>query len=309
MINGRALVLGVASSALLATGAFATGLSVNVGVIDILANEYVWEGDWKLSQLIWETRAPVVTFGLAFSVNRFTVDADLSIAFLGDSHMEDYDWLQPYVVANGPDDWTDQSIHPDTNLTRYLRAGIAVGFDVVSRDGLYVNLNGGFRYTDVIWDAFGGSYIYSNSGFRDIVGDFADGDPAIRYRQQWPVAFAGVDLQAMHGSWTFAATLQGGVTIGAIATDNHWWRDLRFVDTLFQAPVIHVGLRVENAISDHFSIFVEGAFDKIFEARADTNWFAISTGNPQGGCLDCAGAGFRSFSVAIGLSLALGGAH
>lgn len=309
MSSGRALVLGVASSALLATGAFGAGLSVNVGVIDILANEYVWESDWKVSQLIWETHAPVLTFGLAFSVNRFTVDADLSIAFSGNSHMEDYDWLEPYVVANGPDDWTHQSIHPDTNLALYLQAGVTIGFDIVSRDRLSVNLNGGFRYTDVMWDALGGSYTYSVGGFRDTVGDLPDGQPSISYRQQWPVVFGGIDLQAMHGSWTFAATVQGGVTVGPIATDDHWLRDLRFIDTPYRAPVIHVGVRVENAVTETFSIFVEGSFDKIFEARADTSWFAISTGNPQGGCLDCAGAGFRSFSVGIGLSLALGGAH
>jgi outer membrane protease len=300
--------------------AFGAYFSMGLGVIDILANEYVWAQngfggtspplDWKLSQLIWETRAPVVEFAAGFEVGRFTVDADLSLAFRGDSHMEDYDWIAPFAPGNGPDDWTHRSVHELTNLLHYRSAALALGIDVVDQDGLTVNINTGFQYIDVMWEAYGGDFTYSSSGFRDTVFSLPDDLLVIDYRQKWPIVFAGIDLEASRGPLSLGASFRGGVAINATNVDNHYLRcdfgcHLVISEQVYPAPFLHVGGRAEYALGPNLLVFVQGGLDKIFETRSDKNrtWPGLTFDCTDG----CGGADFRSMYASIGLRLALGG--
>lgn len=53
-------------------------------------------------------------------------------------------------------------------------------------DATVINLHGGFKYTNMKWKAYGGSYIYSGDGFgfREDRGKFPDGEPVIDYEQR-----------------------------------------------------------------------------------------------------------------------------
>ncbi|RWK69722.1 MAG: omptin family outer membrane protease [Mesorhizobium sp.] len=71
--------------------------------------------------------------------------------------MEELDHLSQRRIAG--QDWSDQSIHPDTRLDRYINLDMAAGPDFVINDATVINLHGGFKYTNMKWKAYGGSYI------------------------------------------------------------------------------------------------------------------------------------------------------
>lgn len=265
------------------------------GITAIEANELVYQGKHKLSQLIWESTA-VSTFTGAATVDvaPFYVRATGTIGIGGDGHMRNYDWL----VADKP--WSDRSVHPDTRLDRYFAGSIEAGRQVLEYQGTTVSLGGGVKYTDVKWTSRGGSYIYSGSGFRDTRGDFPDGEKAISYRQQWPVPFLGVNFSHAEGPWTFAGAFQGGVAVQGTGTDDHWMRDLRFIDHVEATPAVMITGAVDYEIRPRTAIFISGAFDQIVRGRADT----VMIDKPSGGKTrfrDGAGADFMSVTLSLGL--------
>jgi plasminogen activator len=257
-------------------------ISGGIGIVSLKANEYVYAGpgsDTRLSQLIWESTAPMLTAGLDIALPEgWTFSANAQIAMGGDSYMEDYDWIAPYATGTGDDDWSHRSQHDDTDLDWYFNGSLLLGHDFAVSDNVTVNVNGGFKYTDVQWSAYGGSYVYSEGGYRNEVGDFADGEPGISYRQSFPALVAGIDLESKHDALTFGAGVQGGFTLYGTGDDRHWMRDLNFIDNLGSAPLLSARANVGYEVADGMNLFLEGTVEKIFTARGDTDEFDIPTG-------------------------------
>lgn len=265
------------------------------GITAIEANELVYQGKRKLSQLIWQSSA-VSTFtgDVTVDLDRFFLRATGTIGTGGDGRMRDYDWTA------GTSAWSDRSIHPDTRLDHYFVGSIEAGRTVLAYDGTTIGLGAGVKYTDVKWTGWGGSYVYSVSGFRDSRGKFPDDEKGISYQQQWPVPFLGVNVAHSDGPWTFAGAFQGGVAIDGKGTDDHWMRDLRFIDHVDTTPAVMVSASAEYAFRPDTAFFVSGAFDRIFRGRADTDMIDKVTGGryqfPDG-----AGADYMSMTVSVGL--------
>lgn len=265
------------------------------GITAIEANELVYDGRQKLSQLIWESRAVSTFTGqVKVDMDRFFLRATGTIGIGGDGHMRDYDWL----VEGEP--WSDRSVHPDTRLNHYLAGTIEAGRDVLSRGGTTLSLGGGVKYTDVKWTARGGSYVYTSSDFRDTKGDFPDGAKGISYRQQWPVPFLGIDVTHIEGLWTFSGGFQGGLAVNGRGTDDHWMRDLRFIDHVETTPAVMITGSAEYEVRSNTAIFVSGAFDQIIRGRADTDMIDKITGRKRR-FADGAGADYMSVTVSLGL--------
>ena len=288
---------GVASAGdmLLASADGAVVFRGSYGITAIEANELVYEGKRKVSQLIWESRA-VSTFTGEVKVDfdRFFLRATGTIGTGGDGHMRDYDWLVPGRS------WSDRSIHPDTRLNHYFAGSIEAGREILSHDGTTVALGGGVRYTDVKWAAWGGSYVYSVGGFRDSKGNFPDDEKGISYRQQWPVPFPGVNVAHTEGAWTFSGAFQGGVAIDGKGTDDHWMRNLRFIDHVETTPAMMISASAEYEFRPDTAFFVSGAFDRIFRGRADTDMIDKFSGQTFR-FADGAGADYMSMTVSLGL--------
>lgn len=265
------------------------------GITAIKANELVYDGKQKVSQLIWESTAVSTFTGqVTVDLDRFFLRATGTLGIAGDGYMRDYDWLS----ADLP--WTDRSVHPDTRLNHYFSGTVEAGREVLSHDGTTLSLGGGVKYTDVKWTAWGGSYVYSVSGFRDSKGDFPDNEKGISYRQQWPVPFLGIDLTHNEGPWTFAGGFQGGVAISGKGTDDHWMRDLRFIDHVETTPAVMITGSAEYEVRPNTAIFVSGAFDQIIRGRADTVMIDKSTGGKRH-FADGAGADYMSVTLSLGL--------
>jgi outer membrane protease len=265
------------------------------GITAIEANELVYEGKNKVSRLIWQSQA-VSTFtgDVKIDLDPFFLRATGTIGTGGDGHMRDYDWF----VDDAP--WTHRSVHPDTRLNHYFAGSIEAGREVFSRDGTSISLGGGVKYTDVKWTGWGGSYVYSVSGFRDSKGKFPDDEKGISYRQQWPVPFLGVNIAHIDGPWTLAGAFQGGMAIDGKGTDDHWMRDLRFIDHVEATPAVMISASAEYEFRPATAFYVSGAFDRIFRGRADTDMIDKVSGQ-RSKFLDGAGADFMSMTVSLGL--------
>lgn len=270
--------------------------SGSYGLTAIKANEYVWEGSTKVSQLIWKS-SYVSTFNADLKVElpkAFYLSARATIGLGGDGHMADFDWLVPGK------DWSDRSLHPDTRLNHYLVGGIEAGREVVSYNGTDISLGAGFKYTDVKWTAWGGSFVYTFNSFRDSRGEFDPNEKGISYRQSWPVPYIGANFVHMSGNWTFAGSLQGGIAVDANGTDDHWVRKLRFYDYYFTRPAMSVSASAAYAMRDNISVFVSGSFDKMFRTRADTKAIDTTSGDSVW-FKDGAGGDFQSATISLGL--------
>lgn len=247
--------------------------SGGIGIVSLEANEYVYQtstSDARLSQLIWQSTAPMLTAGLDVALPEgWTLSVNAQVAMGGDSYMEDYDWIAPYATGTGDDDWSDRSQHDDTDLDWYFNGSVLLGHDFAVSDNVTVNVNGGFKYTDVQWAAYGGSHVYSNGGYRNDVGDFVDGDPATSYRQQLPAVVAGIDAQIVQDAWTFDLSAHGGFTFAGATTDNHWMRDLLITGEVQSAPILSVAGQATYEVSDGLNVFLGGSIEQVFTGRVD----------------------------------------
>ncbi|WP_348063378.1 omptin family outer membrane protease [Devosia sp.] len=247
------------------------------GAMYLQGKEYVYIGDYKLSQLNWQSKVPMLRGSLAVNVgNGFSVRVEGSTAAFGSSYMEDYDWLGGSDADNA---WTDRSQHNDTKLDHYFTGSLSAGYDLVNDGQSTLRVSGGVKYTDVKWSAYGGSYIYSNGGFRNQFGDFAAGAPGITYRQQLPELFVGVDGDVDYGGVRWGGMLRGGVTTYARTTDDHWMRHLQVIDQLGFAPTFTAGSDLGFALGPNVQLFIDARYSAIFRQRGQSDYYDTVTGN------------------------------
>ena len=280
--------------------------SGSIGILALEAKEYVFDGTGSsntLSLLTWQSTAPLLKLG--FNANFYegwTIAAKSQIAMSGNSYMDDFDWLLPFRPGFASNEWTDRSIHEDTNLDWFFNSSIALGKNIDMGNGFSINLNAGAKYTDVQWAARGGDYVYSTAGFRDSSGSFAD-TAGISYRQQLPSAFVGLDTKFVKGDITFDLGAQAGMTFLASATDWHWMRTppLRFVENVNPAPTLAATGGVSYKVHNDIDIFFEGSVEKIFFGRSDTTVYNNDTNANLGFFNDSSGAELLSASASFGL--------
>lgn len=277
-------------------------LSGGVGLMNIQAHEYVYLGKDKASQLDWEMDG-VVLYSASVGADLgsdWHIKGKVDLGFGGEGHMVDYDWVPGYAVDQSKDGWSDRSVHPDTRLDHYFSGTLELGRTVFSDDVSTLSLGGGFKYTEARWQAFGGSYIYSDRGFRNDIGELADGVKAISYEQKIPTVFVGLDGQARFDRLTLSGGLRGGVTTGIEDQDDHWLTGTRFFGDMKAAPVLMLEAAVDYRLTDKASLYLSGNFENVFRKRGDLN----STQTASGSATlyrNAAGASFRTMSFEVGL--------
>lgn len=185
---------------------------------------------------------------------------------------------------------------------------MAAGPDFVINDATVINLHGGFKYTNMKWKAYGGSYIYSGDGFgfREDRGKFPDGEPVIDYEQRYFGLFLGAKATTTLGNLTLSGLLRSGFTVDASAVDHHWLREegrgLRFEDDFFTVPFISAGAKIDYQMTDRASVFLAGNVDKYFRNKGYKTAYSIATGE-QGAHKDSAGMDFYALTLSAGFKL------
>ncbi|WP_245499166.1 omptin family outer membrane protease [Mesorhizobium sp. M1A.F.Ca.ET.072.01.1.1] len=281
-------------------------LQAGVGYTWLEGNELVYDGQGnRISHLIWDTQAPVLTLGADAEVTdnwRIMAHGTFGFSGTGKSHGADYDWIVPLSPSYAFNDWSGRSLSP-ADLDRYIAVDIAAGRDFVIDDATKVNIQGGFKYTDVKWTDHGGSHVYRSAGFRDDVGTFAN-VPGITFEQRYPAIFLGAQAARTSGLWTFTGLLRGGVSVSPSDTDHHWLRDIRFEDRYDLAPFVSLGAQAGYKVAANTDFFVGGSYDRYFRTKGDMTPYDIPTGTQLGGPnVNSAGMDFYSLTLSAGLKM------
>lgn len=276
-----------------------------VGYVWLKADEVVYgpEGD-RLSHLFWKTHAPVLTGSVrAEFAPRWKIMGNAVVALSASGDMKDYDWFGPYFKSYDFDDWTHRSAS-ETSLDRYVNVDVAVGRDFDLSDAAQINLHAGFKYANVKWTAYGGSFVYSRTGFRQDIGSYPDGLRGISYEQRLPTLFAGAEASAKAGRLTFTGLVRGGITVGVTDTDHHWRRGLRFEEPFDAVPFLSLGGKVDYAVSEAMSLQISAGYERYFPSKGDPTVYSISSGAELlPARKDEAGLAFQAFTLSAGLKL------
>ncbi len=283
-----------------ADGAF--WLSGGVGLMNIEVHEYVYLGNDKASQLDWDTDGVILYTATAGAEleGDWHIKGKMDLGFGGDGHMVDYDWVPGFATDQTKDGWSDRSIHPDTRLDYYLSGTLDIGRNIFTDENSHVSVGGGFKYTKVRWNAFGGSYIYSDGGVRNDSGELDDGLKAISYEQTIPTLFFGFDGSTSADRLTLSGGIKGGMTMGIRDMDDHWLTGTRFFGDMKTAPVVMLNAAIDYRMTDTASIYLAGDFEHVFRRRGDLN----STDTASGSAVlyrNAAGASFTTMSLQVGL--------
>lgn len=268
-----------------------------VGMANIKAGEYVYDGDYKVSQLDWKSQGVKTgTIGAELDLgDSWRLKGRLDIGLGGNGHMVDRDWMD--TAYSG---WTDQSIHPDTGLDRYVNLLIEADKALIDTGSTRLGLGGGLGFTDVKWTARGGSYIYTDVTLHDTVGNFVDGEKGISYEQRIPTLFVSANAEQQLGKLTLSGTLRGGASIGYKDIDDHWVRNLHFVERMNIAPMMAATVSADYEFIPATAIYVAGDFQKIFKTRGDTEVRNTVTG-VTGSSEDSAAAEYQSLMISAGV--------
>ncbi|WP_137156820.1 omptin family outer membrane protease [Rhizobium sp. FKL33] len=277
-------------------------LQGGVGVMNVQSREYVYLGKNKASELDWDAKGvPVYSLTTGADLGggwRLKGSVDVSVD--GDGHMVDYDWVPGYAVDQTKDGWSDRSIHPDTQLEYYVSGKVELGRTLFSDETGDLSAGGGFQYTRLRWNAYGGSYIYSDGGFRNDVGELPDGLKGITYEQRVPTFFAGLDGSKRFDRLTLSGGVKGGVTLGIDDIDDHWLTGTRTYGDVQAAPVLMLNAAADFRITGATSVYFAAKFENTFRERGDMREVDTATG-AETIYRDAEGASLRTMSVQFGI--------
>lgn len=293
--------LSLGAALLLAAPAFGQDGSVRyfagIGMANIKAGEYVYSGDRKISQLDWESKGVKTgTIGGEIDIGyAWKLKGRVDVGLGGDGFMEDRDWLSTSYSG-----WTHQSLHPDTDLDRYINVLLEAERALVDTGATRLGVGGGIGYTNVKWTARGGSYIYSDVALHDTVGDFADGEKGITYEQRIPTLFLSANAEQRLGALTLSGVVRGGAALGYKGVDDHWMRDLRFTDKMDLAPMMGATVTADYQILPSAAVYLGGDFQQIFKTRGDAYVRHTVTG-ARGSSENGAASDYQSIMVTAGV--------
>jgi outer membrane protease len=277
-------------------------LSGGVGLMNIEAREHVYLGADKASELDWDAEGVVLytaQAGVDFSGDWY-LKGKLDLGLGGDGYMVDYDWVPGFAIDQSKDGWSDRSLHPDTRLDYYFSGAVEVGRTVFANDNSNVSIGGGFKYTQIRWEAFGGSYIYSDGGLRNDIGELPDSVRGISYRQEVPTVFLGIEGSATFDRLTLSGGVKGGVTLGIDDQDDHWLTETRVFGKMSAAPVLMLNAAVDYQLTDTMSLYLAGNLENVFRERGDMNSVDTTTGTATL-YRNAAGASLKTVSLQIGI--------
>lgn len=278
-------------------------LSGGIGYSWIKADEIVYDKGNRISHLIWKSQMPVLNGKITADINEdVTFSGNLKVGLLGSGNMPDYDWRSNIVGFRGYDfnNWTDHS-QSETELDRYISFDIALGHNFIITPQNTLNVHGGFKYTNVKWTAYGGNYVYSSRYFRDSEGTFAD-VKGISYEQRLPALFLGSEWTTKLERWSFSALGRAGLTVLGKDIDDHWLRDLRFIETFDTEPFFELQANMSYAFNENTSLFFAAGFEKHLKMRGDTQIIDRSN-DTQDFVSKGAGASFQAATVSAGLKV------
>jgi len=245
---------------------------VGVGYLTGEAHEFVYwphRGGHKASELIWDIDS-LYMLGLGATVQaREWLSINIDTWFnLGDGsgYMEDFDWAIPGT------DWTDRSIHDNTDVTKGFILDVNAEMTAFSTNQVQLTGIVGFRRDNFEWQASGGSYLYSVNGFRDMSGTFPNDELGITYEQTFNVPYVGIGFKGDFDRIHLAAKITGSVFVSGEAVDHHHQRNLVTTDDFSNESMIALDISFGYDISNNIGLEVAYAYEKYDTMKGDSVW-------------------------------------
>ena len=265
-------------------------LEAGIGHLSGRADELSYDTSPRrlISQLHWQVNDAAVVKGsiglgltdwLTAGVSGWTVVAS-------DNVVDDYDWnVAPYTQ------WSDHSHHPDTRMPTAWQGAFDIAARLYHDHGVSLSVLGGYQWTHFKWAAYGGSYIYSVTTFRDTAGLFPASQLDSTYSQSFGAPFLGASAAYAFGhGWQIGVTAKGSPwAVDASDVDHHVLRQLIYWDKANQAHLwslrgavaydIEPGLQIEGSLEAQVYTQGEGPTTVLDQSNNTTTVFA---GNASG---------------------------
>ncbi|MEA1879480.1 MAG: omptin family outer membrane protease [Campylobacterota bacterium] len=246
-------------------------LRISLGLLTGEANEYVYhpQDQHTASQLIWNIDSQTM-LGLGGSLHltpNFIMNTDFFFSVEdGQSKLTNYDWQ---LLG---EDWTDRSIHDNTDITNAYMVDVNAEYITYRSPSISLSLLAGYKEDSLTWKAYGGEYIYSNEFFRDTKGNFSNTQLGISYEQTWSAPYIGIKMKNDFGKLNFNSKIIYSPYAEATATDSHYLRNLRTVDSFKNDTLFGVGLGMSYKYTKHLNVSANYAYQKYDTVTGNSQW-------------------------------------
>lgn len=255
-------------------------LRAEVGIVNGLAGEYVYDGAHTLSELLWDIDA-IVMAGVNASwrfADRWSLNSGFWTALnKGNGEMTDKDF---YIY--GYSEWTHYSRHEvEIEKGRVIDINIGYRLNPAGRTAFTALI--GYRQDIWEWTDSAQEYIYSERSFRDTHGHF-EGVNAIDYKQTFDIPYAGLHVTGPVGTqFNWEASIIASVFGSAEALDHHILRDLRFKDTFSGLTYLALNLGGSYAFNEQSSLELSLHGQHVPESKGDSVILNDGSRFPDGG--------------------------
>ncbi len=214
----------------------------------------------------------------------------------GDGTMDDYDW------TNVGGDWTHWSHHEDTDVTEANMLDVNAGWRFINNRVLSIACLIGFKRDNFNWESYGGTYVYTDTDFRDTTGSFDEGEPAIGYEQTFRAVYTGLGFGLTLGRmFSLSARAIYSPFAECKAVDHHYMRNLVTEDELENGDMFAFDIKAILNITRHFAVDIGYSYLYYDEMQGDSIWYyydyGVAASYPDGG-----GADHDSSVFSIGLT-------
>ena len=261
-------------------GGFSFSVGSSVGLVEGTASElvyyYPYGQKFKLSELTWDLKG-VVVGGLHGSVGfsrwlRFNLGV-WSALNEGNGTMVDRDWKYAPGVAVSlePSDqnWTHESRHPDTSLDKGTM--VDLNLSVLALPAGPFSLRGvvGYKHDTWNWSARGGTYIYTDEGFRDTTGAIPDSWEVITYEQQYSIPYIGLGASWAWPVFQLESHLLYSPLVSASDSDYHALRGVLFEGDFSRGTYVGLGLNATWAFARHWVATLGVEYESLSDLTGD----------------------------------------
>ena len=222
-----------------------------------MADEIVYNGAKKVSHLEWDIKN-LKMLSLGFN-SQFSDGFGARIKFSnainnGDGKMVDYDWIgKNYDGNKNHANWTHRSIS-DVKIQKAQQFDIAGSYNLY-KDEFKFNL--GYKNDRFKWRDYGGSFVYSDGGFRNYVGNF-NFQRGITYEQTFRTPYIGLEYQKELFDKEIYGNIFGNYSnlVYARDIDIHHQRNLKFDGYFKNGKYYNLGANIFSKVNENIYLGV-----------------------------------------------------
>lgn len=241
-------------------------LNASIGYLQGQSQEFVYYADGrKMSELIWDIKqASIMRGGISYDfLSSYTVAANGWVTISkGQAMMNDYDWLYPF--QSSPSDW---SYHENTQLEYANDFDLNVRKWLVQKDSYKLGIMAGYERSTFSFLATGGCYQYDNAAF---IGCFPANELGIGYQQEFETVYVGLAGQYIINKFEFGAGLKYGPWVNSSDVDQHYMRNLTFIEHGDNANFYSAALNSAYEVNNETKLFIEAVYNHFTNTKADT---------------------------------------